>query len=480
MPFTINQQLSVDGQKNNVVVGSGTAGAPVGGVLTIQGAANATPIPVTDPFDVTSGSINVTTQDLASSTVTGFANQSLITGTPTTNSAASFAVNSIQTVMVLISGTWTGTLSTEVSEDAGVTWEPRSIHVIGTSTFASAVTANVIGSMNGAGKSNIRVRATAAMTGTASIKIVTSDNPSNVYVANSIKLVDGSSTISTNMMAIKAGSTLPASTDTAVVVTLRDTSTIQGPSGTPGTPSGGILTIQGVSGGQAIPSNVTQLVTSSDKTGSGTIAALNGTIASTTNGCSIVSFNVTGTWVATIVVEGTIDAGVTWLPIDADVDATDTIISSFTTNSLVTINCASYSQVRLRASAYTSGTLAASWESGAGLSLVQVYNTNALSLKTTVVSPALTPSAPTFATIGVTSGTVIAANANRKGLVIQNGSSLATISLHLNNGSAVLNSGITLFPHDIWYMDEFTFTTAQINAISSLASTNVPVQEMSV
>lgn len=90
----------------------------------------------------------------------------------------------------------------------------------------------------------------------------------------------------------------------------------------------------------------------------------------------------------------------------------------------------------------------------------------------------LTASAPTFATIGVTSGTVIAANTNRKGLVIQNTSSLASISLNLVGGSAVLNSGITLYPHDIFYMDEFTFTTSQIDAISSLASTNVSVQEL--
>lgn len=89
-----------------------------------------------------------------------------------------------------------------------------------------------------------------------------------------------------------------------------------------------------------------------------------------------------------------------------------------------------------------------------------------------------TASAPTFATVGIASGTVIATNSARKGLIIQNTSTLATVSLHLNNGSAVLNSGITLYPHDIWYMDEYSFTTAQINAISSLASTNVSVQEL--
>lgn len=428
---------------DTIVVGSGTSGTPSGGVLTVQGITNGSPIPVTDPFDATFGSLNITTQDLLSTTTVGFANQSLITGTPTVNSSASFTINSIQTVMILISGTWTGTLSIEVSEDLGTTWEPRSIHVIGTSTFASSITANVVGSMNAAGKSNVRVRATTAITGTAVIKIVTSDNPSNVYIANSIKLVDGANTPSINMLTIKAGSTVSTLTDTAAVVTVRD------------------------------------IATQTDKTGSGTIAALNGTIVAITNGCSIVSFNVTGTWVATVVTEGTIDAGVTWFPIDADVDATDSIINSFTTNSLITINCASYAQVRLRTSLYTSGTLSASWEAGTGLSLVEIYNTNALSLKVTVVPPTLTVSSPTFATVGVTSASALSSNANRKGLVMTNTSS-SKISLNISGGTAVINSGIVLYPGGNWYMDEFTFTTSAIFAIASTASSNLAIQEQSV
>lgn len=89
----------------------------------------------------------------------------------------------------------------------------------------------------------------------------------------------------------------------------------------------------------------------------------------------------------------------------------------------------------------------------------------------------LTASAPATASIGVTSTTVIVANTSRKGLVIQNTSSLATISLNLVGGAAVLNSGVTLFPHDTYYMDEWSFTTAQINAIASIAATPVSIQE---
>lgn len=247
------QSSNQDGLGSSIIAGEGVAGTPTGGVISVQGVINGTAVPVIDPADATSSSINITTQDLVSTTTTGFANQSLITGIPTAGSAASYSLNSIQTVMILINGTWTGTLNTEVSEDSGVTWEPRSIHVVGTSTFASAITANVVGSMNSAGKTNVRVRASTTMTGTAAVKIVMSDNPSNVYIANSIKLVDGSSTPNVNMLTIKAGSTLSAITDTAAVFTLRDTATVQGPSGAAGTPSGGILTIQGALAGSQVP-----------------------------------------------------------------------------------------------------------------------------------------------------------------------------------------------------------------------------------
>lgn len=63
------------------------------------------------------------------------------------------------------------------------------------------------------------------------------------------KITDG-----TNIAAVKAASTAAAATDPALVVTASPNSiqTVQGSSGTPGTPAGGILTIQGVSGGAQV------------------------------------------------------------------------------------------------------------------------------------------------------------------------------------------------------------------------------------
>lgn len=89
----------------------------------------------------------------------------------------------------------------------------------------------------------------------------------------------------------------------------------------------------------------------------------------------------------------------------------------------------------------------------------------------------LTPAAPTFATVGTSSASAVAANANRKGLILINTSGNY---IYLGLGfTAVIGSGIVLIPFGTWTMDEFTFTTAAINAIASGASSNLSIQEFS-
>lgn len=181
---------------------------------------SANPVAVYDPLDVAQSVQNITTQDIGSATVTGYGGQSFILGNPTAGSAASYVLNSIQTVMVEVLGIWTGTLAIEVSSDGGTTWVPRGIHVVGTGLFSASINANVIGSLNASAKTNVRIRATAAITGTANVRLLYSDNPSNIYVANPIKVMDGSSTTSGTTLTIKAASIAPLATDTAAVVVL--------------------------------------------------------------------------------------------------------------------------------------------------------------------------------------------------------------------------------------------------------------------
>lgn len=88
----------------------------------------------------------------------------------------------------------------------------------------------------------------------------------------------------------------------------------------------------------------------------------------------------------------------------------------------------------------------------------------------------LVGNAPGTFTVGITSGSALATNANRKGLVITN-VSVNKISIGLDGNAAVLNSGITLYPGGSWTMDAFTFTNGAISAIASAASSIIAIQE---
>jgi len=89
----------------------------------------------------------------------------------------------------------------------------------------------------------------------------------------------------------------------------------------------------------------------------------------------------------------------------------------------------------------------------------------------------LTFSAPTFASVGVASAQAVAINANRKGLLLVN-TSANYISIGLGS-PAVLYSGITLNPlGGSFWMDDYSFTTAAVNAIASGVASNLAVQEM--
>lgn len=87
----------------------------------------------------------------------------------------------------------------------------------------------------------------------------------------------------------------------------------------------------------------------------------------------------------------------------------------------------------------------------------------------------VSPNSPTVISVGIATTVVLASNTSRTGLMLINTSS-SKISLGLGV-SAVLNSGITLYPGGTFWMDSFSYTTVAINAIASVASSNLSVQE---
>ena len=139
---------------------------------------------------------NITVHDTGSTSASGANGVTFFTGTPTAGSISSFAVASMETGKLMISGSWTGTLSFELSLDGGTTWIGQGVHQTGTVYTVASTTANFVGGLNLSGATNFRVRATAAMTGTAVIRSIFSLNPNSFYLANSPSIVDGTGTTS--------------------------------------------------------------------------------------------------------------------------------------------------------------------------------------------------------------------------------------------------------------------------------------------
>lgn len=165
--------------------------------------------------DTAPATVNVTTQDSGSSTASGANSQSIITGSPTANSAASFTLSGQESLLVQVTGTWTGTVQSEVSFDGGTTWYIRGFHQTGSSYTVSTATANFSGSLNVAGMTNYRIRATAAMTGTATVRVVESLNPNSIYLANSARISDP--TVPSQQLAVKLEDSASASGDTGIL-----------------------------------------------------------------------------------------------------------------------------------------------------------------------------------------------------------------------------------------------------------------------
>lgn len=126
--------------------------------------------------------------------------------------------------------------------------------------------------------------------------------------------------------------------------------------------------------------------TDADKSTSGTMGALNATIALTTNGIGSLTFLLSGVWVATVVAEGTTE-GATWtnipiLPLGGGGLITSAGVSA---NGAYRVTVtAAQQQIRLRVSAYTSGTVTANINAAQPTSPFNVYQTNPANLNAQV------------------------------------------------------------------------------------------------
>lgn len=115
-----------------------------------------------------------------------------------------------------------------------------------------------------------------------------------------------------------------------------------------------------------------------DLSGTGALGALDAAVTVNTQGMGMANFNVTGTWVGTIRAEGYVNGD--WVSIVSLGSGQGVFVTS-TANDIFKVACAGYSQVRVRMSAYTSGSATVNWDAGQAVNIFQVWNTNASSLK---------------------------------------------------------------------------------------------------
>lgn len=215
---SIDGKLGSLGQKTMagsapVVIASDQSAIPVSGTVTAS-----------LPTDISPALQGVTTQDVSSTTTAVANGQIFITGVPATNSTASFAISTETAIEVQVTGTWTGTLSSEISMDGGVTWLGRGVKQSSSAYISTTFTQNFQGGLGASGITNYRIRATAAMTGTAIVKIVESVNVGSVIVSNAQLLRD--STTQSVLNTIKPASVAAIATDTALVVAISPNNTV--------------------------------------------------------------------------------------------------------------------------------------------------------------------------------------------------------------------------------------------------------------
>jgi hypothetical protein len=87
-------------------------------------------------------------------------------------------------------------------------------------------------------------------------------------------------------------------------------------------------------------------------------------------------------------------------------------------------------------------------------------------------------SAPTAAIVNTTSTLILAANTSRKGLYLSNTTGNQQVSFGFDGNAAVYQNGLTLYPGEKFWMDEYSFSTGAIYAITITATTYIGIQEI--
>ena len=332
----------------------------------------------------------------------------------------------------LAAGTLIGTIIPEVSFDGGTTWNSTYFDSpnggkVATIVFSSANTATsaTIVGVGGSGISRVRVSAYTSGTANITVRATTRTDPSVLFAnpagstgappsmayvgssvttsaptyttgtINSLSLnttgdlrVAGKVTDGTNVAAVKAASTAAVATNPALVVAIS-------------------------------PNNSLGIVVN-DTTTSGTLGALNATVQLAVTGENNAGMQLSaGTLIGTIVPEISMDGGTTWVqgmlddPTTSNVTSSVVFASANTATTKTIVGVGGSSHVRIRVSAYTSGSATCALRASEMNDPTVLYGGSAGSALPPVIAQnggSITTSAPTY-----TTGTLNALSLNTTG-----------------------------------------------------------------
>ena len=493
---TVTPQCSIDGGTNWVIcsfLNPATGGISnsftfttsntltILGIVPVSGSTNVRVI-VTAYTSGTASSILSASEALSSTSQSGFIDGS---GTITALNQTVIAVTAgYGSSFFNITGTWVGTITFQANNGDGV-WGNIYVYLSSTGSYtSSSTTVNSTAQLNCAGYYQVRAIATAWTSGTATVSWNAAAYPHQLQIYNSnspLNVLTNAYTLDGN------GNIIGSSTQTGA----------------------SLYTIK------------------PDSSTTGTLGALNAILNLPINNVSSVYALISGTWVGTIQFQGSVN-GSTFVPLEAVQGGPTNAYSTtgFTTNGGVRIAFpAGFTSIQAVMTAYTSGTATVIINSSAAPASLEVVQFNAANLNASIVGniasgtadsgngvktsavynstlPTFTNgqradsqsdvngaqlvstkvpktySAPQTASVGTTSTLILAANANRKGLYLSNTTATQQISFGFNGNAAAYQYGLTLFPGEKFWMDEYSFSTGAIYAITSGSTTYIGIQEI--
>lgn len=137
----------------------------------------------------------ISAADVSTATAAGQASVTLVTGIPTANSALDWSLNGHSSATLTITGTFTAVLAIETSADGGQTFAPATAKILGTGATTATVTGKGVFRIDTTGMTDVRLRATAYTSGSASAQLAASSSAGLTQVLNPVRLADAAGSV---------------------------------------------------------------------------------------------------------------------------------------------------------------------------------------------------------------------------------------------------------------------------------------------